>query len=973
MRWLLLVLLLFPGLVQAQPAGPRVFSPGALRGIQDLPASRLRSQLERLPGPARSRALSWLQGFHFTVEDLSSMHADTEGGIFYADNFQVDPSAEPSPSEPITGSIAVPVSPFPDGLKFHSRPGSANIIFLNFAGDSISGTAWNTSLNRTVIPAVAFSTDADFTTYTDAEQLAIRRIWQRVSEDYSPFDVDVTTERPSAFTTRTAHALITRNADANGELNPSSAGGGVAYISVFATSSYTSYRPAWIYFNNLAQNESYIAEAASHELGHNFGLSHDGVSDGTEYYGGHGTGDTSWGTIMGTGYNRNVSQWCKGDYYLANNTQDDLAIISGKLGYRPDDHGDTFASATPLLIRNGTNLSSTTPETDPANTNSANKGVLERNTDVDFFSFVTGNGTVNLTINPWIMASTTTRGGNLDIQAELYSGGGTLLLATNAVSATYSRIQIYLNEGIYYLLIRGVGTGDPFSSTPVGYTSYGCVGQYFISGSVTPSGLIIPPTAQLQVADVTSIGSGATALTVTYSDNTAVSRSSIDANDIRVTGPRGYDRMARFVDVDVGSNSPQIVVSYALDPPDNQRWATSDNGVYTVWMQTNQVSDTEGSPVVGGTLGQFSVSVPASIYSVDMSTDPHWTLEPLWQFGSAGGEPGGPSAGSTGSGIIGYNLTGDYENNLTPRYATTPPIDCSGASSVTLRFQRWLRLRNGDTASVQVSTNGIDWAELWSTSRSVSDSAWQDIQYPLPAWATGSPSVQLRWGLSSSPLQTDIGWNIDDVQLLAGGLIDNTPNPAALSVTINQPTWGTVSPTGGVYTVGAQFELLATPAPYFRFEGWSGSISGNSNPLSILLETNLVIEAIFSEVLTTNHPTPLWWLAQAGYSGDFESAVDVVAANGIPVWESYVAGLNPADPDSQLKLSLGSTPDGTTRLLSWTAVEGRVYSIETTAVLDGLFETLAGASNLTSGSCTITNSLNTTSESIFYRLKVEKP
>lgn len=1197
-RWLLLFLflplLLDP--IQAQPS-PREFPPGALRAIEDLPPSALRSQLERLPGSAQSRALSWLQRFHFTVEDLSSIHADSEGALYYADSFAGDPTAEPSSSEPMTSSISVPISPFPAGLKFHSRPGAANVIFLNFAGDSISGTAWNTSLNRTIIPAVAFSTDTDFTTFSDAEQLAIKRIWQRVSEDYAPFDVDVTTERPSTFTTRTAHALITRNTDVNGDPNPSSTSGGVAYVSVFASASYANYRPAWVYFNNLGQNESYIAEAASHELGHNFGLSHDGVTGGTEYYGGHGSGDTSWGTIMGTGYNRNVSQWSKGDYYQANNTQDDFAVISGKMAYRPDDHGNAIASATPLTLQYGTNISSTTPDTDPANTNRANKGVLERNTDMDVFSFVTGTGPVNLSINPWIMTSTTTRGGNSDIQVELYSDSGARLLTTNPVSTTYSRIQINLTEGVYYLSIRGMGNGDPFSSTPTGYTSYGSVGQYFISGSVVPSGLIIPPKAQLQVADVTSPNAGANLLTVTYSDNAAISRSTVDANDIRVTGPRGYDRLARFVGSDTGSNSPQVVASYAIDPPDNQHWVSLDNGVYTVGMQTNQVADIEGSWVAGGALGQFSVSVPTTIYSADMSTDPHWTLEPLWQYGSAGGEPGGPSSGFTGSKIIGYNLPGDYENNLAPKYATTPPINCSGASLVTLRFQRWLRMRNGDTASIQVSTNGIGWDDLWSSSRSVTDSAWQDMQYILPAWAAGSPSVQLRWGLTSGPSQSDIGWNIDDVQLLAGGPldttppsasvavadvlstgvsnlsirvnyvddsairvgtigtgdilvtgpnsfsnvvelagvdlltdgtprtatyslnaplgfwqatdngvylvtllpdevtdtygntlsvanlasftvnvpttqptilvettsigvpeggtasfnihlaaqpaspvtltvtridgdadlvvqsgstlqfdasnwaeprsvtiaaspdldqldgtavfecqgsglipvtinvteIDTTPDAAALSVNINQPAWGTVFPTSGVYTVGAKLELLATPAPYFRFAGWSGGISDTSNPLSIVLETNLVIEAIFSEELTTNHPTPLWWLVQAGYSADFESAVEDIGANGVLVWESYVAGLNPADPESQLKVSLASTPDGTSSVLNWTPVAGRIYSIETTTTLEGRFETLPGATNLINGSFTITNSLATPTSSIFYRIKVQKP
>src|SRR6185295_19368773 len=111
--------------------------------------------------------------------------------------------------------------------------------------------------------------------FNDAEQLAIKRVWQRVAEDYAPFNIDVTTERPVSFGTRVAHALITRNTDANGAENPAASAGGVAYIDSFATSTYARYRPAWIYANNLSSIESFMAEATSHEIGHNLGLSHD--------------------------------------------------------------------------------------------------------------------------------------------------------------------------------------------------------------------------------------------------------------------------------------------------------------------------------------------------------------------------------------------------------------------------------------------------------------------------------------------------------------------------------------------------------------------------------------------------------------------------------------------------------------------------------------------------------------------------
>jgi hypothetical protein len=497
---LCLVLLALTAMAQSNSTRPREFIPGGLTRLDELPTGRFRSHLDSLPAPARQRALTALQHFHFTELDLNSLHADADGGLFYADVFPAAPVAGAAADDapPGVAQAAVPVSPFPAGLVFHSKPGSPYVIYLNFAGENVTSTAWNSSLGRTPIPAVAFSTDSDFSTYSDAEQTAIKRVWLRVAEDYAPFDVDVTTERPAVLGATVAMALITRNTDANTNANPSSSAGGVAYVGVFGNASYATYRPAWIYYNNLGNDESYIAEAASHEVGHNLGLSHDGKTDGTEYYGGHGTGDISWGPIMGTGYNRNVSQWSKGDYYLANNTQDDLGTIASRIPYRTDDHGDTPATATPLVVTGATNLVVTRPDTDPTNLNPANKGILERTNDVDVFSFETGDGPVSLAVNPWTMPSGT-RGGDVDLLLELRDSAGALLLTNNPAAQTLAQIQTTLAAGKYYLSIRNTGTGDPFASTPTGYTAYGSLGQYFISGYLSATSAAPAPPTNLRI------------------------------------------------------------------------------------------------------------------------------------------------------------------------------------------------------------------------------------------------------------------------------------------------------------------------------------------------------------------------------------------------------------------------------------------------------------------------------------------
>ena len=87
-------------------------------------------------------------------------------------------------------------------------------------------------------------------------------------------------------------------------------------------------------------SDKIIAEAASHEIGHNLGLSHDGTST-QGYYGGQG----AWAPIMGVGYSYSISQWSKGEYFDANNQEDDLQIIQN--------HGATLVPDDGLVGERG--------------------------------------------------------------------------------------------------------------------------------------------------------------------------------------------------------------------------------------------------------------------------------------------------------------------------------------------------------------------------------------------------------------------------------------------------------------------------------------------------------------------------------------------------------------------------------------------------------------------------------------------
>ena len=185
-------------------------------------------------------------------------------------------------------------------------------------------------------------------------------MWRRVAEDFAPFDVDVTTEDPGyaavnradlADTTFGTTLLVTNSVSncANGRtlyasLCPGGCGG-LAYVGVFDDPGpdHDYFQPAIVFQNGTNGTNGYpkfTAEAASHEVGHTVGLSHDGTA-GLTYYGGHG----SWAPIMGVSYDFPISQWSKGEYAGATNTEDDFAVAGANgLPPAPDDHGDTDAT-----------------------------------------------------------------------------------------------------------------------------------------------------------------------------------------------------------------------------------------------------------------------------------------------------------------------------------------------------------------------------------------------------------------------------------------------------------------------------------------------------------------------------------------------------------------------------------------------------------------------------------------------------
>jgi len=176
-----------------------------------------------------------------------------------------------------------------------------------------------------------------------------------------------------------------------------------------------------------------------------------------------------------------------------------------------------------------------------------------------------------------------------------------------------------------------------------------------------------------------------------------------------------------------------------------------------------------------------SVNVPS--VKITLDSDPGWTTEGQWQFGTPMGMGGSshgypdPNAAYTGLNVYGVNLNGDYALAVGGPYRLTAgPFDCNSYETVKVSFARWL---NTDTADyvqckVEASNDGSTWQTVWlnPTTATITDNQWQVVQYDISQIAAGHSQVYIRWSyqILSDRAYPYSGWNIDDVELR--GLIE---------------------------------------------------------------------------------------------------------------------------------------------------------------------------------------------------------
>jgi hypothetical protein len=349
-----------------------------------------------------------------------------------------------------------------------SLPGAHATLFLDFTGSFESH--WSQTIGGNTnhyvnVVTPAYDNDFNPTSFSATEQQEIRNIWAAVAEDFAPFGINVTTHYYGSLGNNEALKVAIGGDDDDWLVRAETANPtGTSVRGSFYNSSPNT---VFVFENNFVWNGSSdyqwkVANVASHEAGHAFGLRHlskwgaDGKLSNP-----YDPGTNVWTPIMGQATQTDRTTWSLGTSELGpKSLQDDMKILAGSqngFGYRADDHGGWIDTATPLAAPM-TAFQATT-----------GKGVITKTTDTDMFSFTTSGGSIEIRVNgaPQKIA-------NLIPKVQLFNAAG------RQVSFAAGQSYLHMANGTEAVLNTTLPAGTYYASVS-SLGDYGNVGQYTIS------------------------------------------------------------------------------------------------------------------------------------------------------------------------------------------------------------------------------------------------------------------------------------------------------------------------------------------------------------------------------------------------------------------------------------------------------------------------------------------------------------
>lgn len=510
--------------------------------------------------------------------------------------------------------------------QLQSRP-NANVVFLiDFDGATVTNQWTQFSGGKPIVCSPS--------NMNAAQRL---EIYQLVANAFAIFDINVTTIKSiyDSYPWNKKSRLMSTPTNFVGA-------GGIAFLSALSYGTPV-YEYCWAFEGSLQANPKFIAQAGIHELAHTASLGHQGMYNTSgvktaDYHFGKGTGEMSWGPIMGAPYGSNINQWVIGPSALptaptftyttgtfagttiTSHQNDWLDILLKKLsaveggefstaghpssGLRllPDDIGNTIATAKTMNVVNGVGVDSglVNISLSPTNATSFITGLRPNDPklvlDEDVFKItVSQTSNLNIKCRPWSQDILTNKNGMLDTRIVLRNASGGIIAVDSNLTRLSSEINLSNVAAGDYFITVGASSNSQLTDNFYGTnTRFHSVGRYYLnvsisgSSSIPTANFIAPPRvcvdAQTQISNTSvggtsfswNFGSGASPATST-AINPTVRWSSAGAKTITLTATNssGTNTITKTVTV-FNPPTPNILATYnGINCPEGSSCPTS--------------------------------------------------------------------------------------------------------------------------------------------------------------------------------------------------------------------------------------------------------------------------------------------------------------------------------------------------------------------------------------------------------------
>jgi uncharacterized repeat protein (TIGR02543 family) len=293
------------------------------------------------------------------------------------------------------------------------------------------------------------------------------------------------------------------------------------------------------------------------------------------------------------------------------------------------------------------------------------------------------------------------------------------------------------------------------------------------------------------------------------------------------------------------------------------------------------------------TVGQGSVTLnpPGGVYDDGTVVTLTAVADSGWQFANWSGDLTGSTNPDTITMDSNKTVTATFTEvgNCTETVGYTTVFGTS-TTTANRRAMPFTMPENGEICSITMYHNGgsgsmimgvYDGASLpdnrlgvTATTPVSGSTGWQTIDLTSPAFVASGANIWLAWVYESNPgmyYESGSPGRASSSATWSGGMPDpfgssTTANyiysiyanytpaaPPQYTLTTNTVGNGSIAlnPAGGTYDAGTVVTLTAAPDSGWQFDGWSGDLSGSTNPTTITMNSNKSVTATFSEVGTT--------------------------------------------------------------------------------------------------------------------------